>query len=93
MDRFGEKSVLHECTDLRRKRDHLHFILDVEDLQDMIGGISVPRHVVADRQNPLESLHSWEFKYGLTKCVLVIIYTDVNAILYIHLLHVDKHLA
>jgi hypothetical protein len=42
--------------------DHLEFILDLEDDEEEFGLSQLPRRILKDRDNPLESLRPIEFR-------------------------------
>jgi hypothetical protein len=42
--------------------DHLEFVLDLEEDEDEFGPSSLPRRILKDRDNPLESMRPIEFR-------------------------------
>jgi hypothetical protein len=42
--------------------DHLEFVLDVEEDEEEFGPSQLPRRILKDRENPLESMRPLEFR-------------------------------
>jgi hypothetical protein len=42
--------------------DHLELVLDVEEDEEEFGPCQLPRRVMKDRENPLESMRPLEFR-------------------------------
>jgi hypothetical protein len=42
--------------------DHLEFVLDIEEDEEQFGPSQLPRRILKDRENPLESMRPLEFR-------------------------------
>jgi hypothetical protein len=42
--------------------DHVEFELDLEEAEDEFGPATMPRRILKDRENPMESLRPLEFR-------------------------------
>jgi hypothetical protein len=56
------KELMLMSADNRIIGDHLEFVLDLEEDEDEFGPSSLPRRILKDRDNPLESMRPIEFR-------------------------------
>jgi hypothetical protein len=60
MDFTKELMLMSEAN--RLVADHLEFVLDVEEDEEEFGSCQLPRRILKDRENPLESMQPLEFR-------------------------------
>jgi hypothetical protein len=58
---FTKELMLMSATN-RLVADHLEFVLDLEEDEDEFGPSQLPRRILKDRENPLESMRPLEFR-------------------------------
>jgi hypothetical protein len=63
---LDEMDFIKEVLALREENeiisDHIELILAFEELQKVVGPISLPHRLLTDRDNPLEALRPTEFR-------------------------------
>jgi hypothetical protein len=57
-----EESVSNLLEENNVVQDHIQFVLDFQDLEELFGPASLPRRLLTDRENPLECLRPNEFR-------------------------------
>jgi hypothetical protein len=60
MDFTKELMLMSEAN--RLIGDHLEFVLDIEEDEEQFGPSQLPRRILKDRENPLESMRPLEFR-------------------------------
>jgi hypothetical protein len=56
------RELLHISETNRILADHVEFELDLEEIEAELGPATMPRRILKDRENPLESMRPVEFR-------------------------------